>query len=171
MGAELAAFYEPGNVYAVYYPTDKLPVEDQLIVDFREMLRIYEFLSYGDNIPTTPMQVEQDESGITKGLEDLTKLREHKRIERNARLSRDAKKIHGYICQACGFDFSRIYGDLGKDFIEAHHLKPITELKGKVVELDPRPDFAVLCSNCHSMIHRFDKPEDIEAFRKILNHY
>ena len=168
--SELAAFYEAGNIYAVYYHLDSLPSEEQLISDFREMLRLYEFISYGENIPTTSIQVEQDEANIPKGIEDLTKLREHKRIERNARLSRDAKKIHGYTCQVCGFNFSKLYGPLGRDFIEAHHLKPITELKGKVVELDPRRDFAVLCSNCHSMIHRFERPEDVEAFKKILRH-
>jgi hypothetical protein len=46
---------------------------------------------------------------------------------------------------------------------------PISELKGQRVSLDPAHDFAVLCANCHRMIHRFEHPEDIEAFRKTLS--
>ncbi len=52
--------------------------------------------------------------------------------------------------------------------IEAHHLKPIAKLAGKVVELDAKNDFAVLCANCHRMIHRFEEPGNIEQFKKVL---
>ncbi|HCN19301.1 MAG: hypothetical protein A3C38_06990 [Planctomycetes bacterium RIFCSPHIGHO2_02_FULL_50_42] len=166
--SELAAFYEVGNIYAQYYNSDNLPSEDQLISNFRDMLRLYELLSYNENIPTASSVREQDEPYISKGTEDLRKLREHKRIERNVKLSKAAKKNHGYTCQACGFNFAKFYGLLGEEFIEAHHLTPISELKGQRVTLDPVHDFAVLCSNCHSMIHRFEKPEDIEAFKRIL---
>ncbi|WP_235712681.1 HNH endonuclease [Bacillus mycoides] len=49
-------------------------------------------------------------------------------------------------------DFERIYGDRGRDFIEAHHRKPISEMKND--ETTKIEDLAMLCSNCHSMIHR-----------------
>ena len=167
--SELAAFYEAGNIYARYYSSDHIPTDDQLISDFREMLRLYELLSYNENIPTTLSQREQDELHIPKGIEDLRVLREHKRVDRNAALSKAAKKVHGHTCQVCGFNFEESYGQLGKEFIEAHHLVPISDLKGKRVELDPRKDFAVLCSNCHSMIHRFERPEDVNAFKRVLH--
>jgi len=155
--SEWAAFYEVGNIYARYYDSDELPSEGQLVSDFKEMLRLYELLSY-----------EEEKAYIPKGEEDLRKYSQHSRIERRRKWSEAAKKIHGYTCQACGFNFVRVYGQLGEKFIEAHHLIPISQLKGKVVKRDPRHDFAVLCSNCHSMIHKFDKPEDIKAFKKIL---
>ena len=62
--------------------------------------------------------------------------------------------------------------NLGKseeDFIEAHHLVPISLFKGQVVKLDPKLDFAVLCSNCHRMIHKTEKPDDVKAFKNIIN--
>ena len=34
------------------------------------------------------------------------------------------------------------------------------------ISLSPRNDFAVLCANCHRMIHRTDSPEDFEEFVK-----
>jgi 5-methylcytosine-specific restriction enzyme A len=66
---------------------------------------------------------------------------------------------------ACGLNFEQIYGILGKNFIEAHHLRPITKLTGERVELDARTDFTVLCSNCHSMIHRLDDPSDLKLLK------
>ena len=50
------------------------------------------------------------------------------------------------------FDFQIVYGDLGKGFIEAHHRTPLSELKGeKTTKLD---DLALVCSNCHRMLHK-----------------
>jgi 5-methylcytosine-specific restriction protein A len=166
--SELAAFYEVGNICAVYYDAAAVPDELHLARDFRDMMKLYELLSYNENVPLSAAQQEDDEDVGSVEIEDLRKLRQHKRIERNAHLSRKAKNIHGFICQACGFNFEEVYGVLGEHYIEAHHLVPICALKGKVVRLDPRRDFAVLCANCHRMIHRFSNPENVEAFGKII---
>jgi 5-methylcytosine-specific restriction protein A len=69
--------------------------------------------------------VEEDEEGL--GQEGLKTAREHKRIERNQKLASKAKKVHGYICQACGFDFEKRYGRIGIGFIEARRLTPIQD--------------------------------------------
>lgn len=61
--------------------------------------------------------------------------------------------IHGTKCAACGFDFESVYGELGKDFIEVHHLKPLSDVN-EVMDVNPDTDLIPLCSNCHSMIHR-----------------
>jgi 5-methylcytosine-specific restriction protein A len=103
-----------------------------------------------------------------QGVEDLTKLRTHKRLERNAKLVRDAKKHHGYTCQACDFNFRKFYGSIGENFIEAHHLRSLWTMKGRTVELDLRTDFVVLCPNCHRMIHRTDNPGDLPSFKKLI---
>ena len=98
------------------------------------------------------------------GFVDASKVRYHKRIERNARLSKDAKKIHGHACQVCGIDFKEAYGPIGEGFIEAHHLRPVSKLEPRKTPMSPKEDFAVLCPNCHRMIHRFERPEDIAGF-------
>jgi 5-methylcytosine-specific restriction protein A len=40
--------------------------------------------------------------------------------------------------------------------------------EGAVVAYDVLTDFAVLCANCHRMIHRTDDPSDLNAFRALL---
>ena len=78
--------------------------------------------------------------------------------ERNQYLITEAKKKfksehNGKLfCEVCGFDFTEVYGDLGSGFIEAHHIKPVSEMKEN--EKTSIEDIVMLCSNCHSMIHR-----------------
>ena len=77
------------------------------------------------------------------------------RIERDQRLRRDAVKIHGLECQACGFNFKDKYGELGEGYIEVHHLKILSKIaENNLVITDPKTDLSVVCSNCHRMIHR-----------------
>ena len=110
-------------------------------------------------------RTDAEEDEVNLGEEDLRALREHKRVERNRRLAHKAKLTHGYRCKACGFDFEAKYGGIGKEFIEAHHLTPISELKGKKLTLDAKTDFTVLCSNCHRMIHRTAFVHSVQEFR------
>ena len=80
-----------------------------------------------------------------------------------------AKKIHGYTCQICGFNFLKFYGEIGRDYIEAHHLTPLHELPPDMpIRLSPKDDFAVLCANCHRMIHRLGAEIELDGFRAIL---
>ena len=161
--SNLASFYEPGNICARFYSTEALPTEDELVTDLRSLLTTYQTLVDNDK---TMGEEEEVLAGI--GLEDLRRIRQHKRLERNRKLAEAAKKYHGHNCQVCGFNFQAVYGILGKGFIEAHHLRSLSKLKGTVVELDPRIDFAVLCPNCHRMIHRTDDPGDLGNFRALL---
>jgi len=81
----------------------------------------------------------------------------HKTRERNSQVIQLAKanfkKKYGRLfCQICDFDFEKNYGKLGSNFIEGHHTIPVCEMssshKTKV------EDIALLCSNCHRMIHK-----------------
>lgn len=161
------AFYEAGNILAKYYQLAAIPSEEILVNDLLEALTLYDDLMNGEAASEVETQIEGDEPESTQ-FEDATKFRLHKRIERNAKLAREAKKIHGFSCQVCGLNFEETYGEMGKGYIEAHHLEPISELKGKKVARNPRSDFAVLCANCHRMIHRSGFVGDISSFKKLV---
>lgn len=76
-----------------------------------------------------------------------------KKYERNKLLRDEALRFHGFTCVVCNFNFKDFYGDLGKDFIEVHHIVPISENQTKV-SVNSQTDLTVLCANCHRMIHR-----------------
>ncbi len=75
------------------------------------------------------------------------------KYERNPKLRQRAVEIHGYTCAVCKFNFEEKYGNRGRNYIEVHHIKPLSECNGEHT-VDPAIDMVCLCSNCHRMIHR-----------------
>ncbi|WP_434976435.1 HNH endonuclease [Streptomyces puniciscabiei] len=83
-------------------------------------------------------------------------LRRHKARERNKGLRK--KKIESVVrkggtlaCEACGFDFEEVYGDRGAGYVECHHVVPLHEAGEGKTRIS---DLALICANCHRMIHR-----------------
>lgn len=90
------------------------------------------------------------------------------KYERSIENRKAAIKAHGTSCMACGFDFEKVYGDIGKDFIEVHHTKPLSSLQGET-NIDVENDLVCVCSNCHSMIHRRkNKVLTIEELKNLI---
>jgi len=160
----LGAHYEQGAVCSRFYERGNIPDDATLVADLRQFLDYYFTLVARESSLFDTSQQEEDEGEYQ--WEDLRLLRMHKRIERNKKLVSNVKKCLGWTCQACTVNLEEVYGSIAKGYIEAHHLVPLSQLKGKLVRLDPKRDFAVLCPNCHRMIHRSDYVTDVEGFRR-----
>lgn len=96
----------------------------------------------------------------------------HHSHERNTEVVNTAKSIfkathHGRLfCEVCGFDFRERYGERGADFIEAHHTKPIAvRNKNEPTKVE---DIVLLCSNCHSIIHRKQPWLSVRQLKQII---
>ncbi|MBT1004370.1 HNH endonuclease [Paenarthrobacter sp. DKR-5] len=74
------------------------------------------------------------------------------RYERDAEARRACLAHFGTACQGCGISFETVYGDIGRDFMQVHHIVPVAELGGNY-QLDPLTDLVPLCPNCHAMAH------------------
>lgn len=86
--------------------------------------------------------------------------------ERDANARRDCLKHHGLRCVICKMSFEECYGEIGKDFIHVHHLKPLAACR-EDYEIDPKKDLVPVCPNCHAMLHTTDPPlavEELKAF-------
>lgn len=134
-----------------------------LVADAKDIRLTVETANEADvqTLPLVPTY-EGEEGGII--------IRLHKRYERDSRLIAEKKraaKVAGEMqCQVCGFDFEKRYGELGADFIEVHHTRPVHTLKaGSKTKLD---DLATLCSNCHRMAHRRREPLSLAAIKAAL---
>ena len=89
-------------------------------------------------------------------------------IERSSKARAQCIQIHGVECKICGFDFSRVYGEIGAGFIHAHHLYPFSANENEV-EVDPETDLLPVCPNCHAMLHRRKEPfspKELENFMR-----
>ena len=97
----------------------------------------------------------------------------HKARERNRKVVQLAKQEHArkhkgnLPCEICGFDFSKKYGkEIGDFFLEAHHktlLSKLDEIQGTQTTVS---DLAMVCANCHRMLHR--SPVSIQELSRVV---
>ena len=90
-----------------------------------------------------------------------------KQYERNPIYGEIVKALKGAICCVCDFRFEDRYGDHGKEFIEIHHVTPVSKMQNGY-DFDPLRDLVPVCSNCHSIIHRRKTPFTIEEIRSVI---
>ena len=130
-------------------------------------------LSKDKEISNEISQIEDDElseSDIVKEGQVLYKY--HKVRERNRKIveakKRSVLKKKGeLVCEACGFNFEITYGELGKGYIECHHIVPLWSFEDTIeTKIE---DLVLLCSNCHSMIHRDRDSSTFSSFKSIIN--
>lgn len=159
-GGKTSKFYENGNILAKYYSLVDMPNEEVLVKDLREFLRYYQDLVYADS---------SDIIYCNDDVDEIKYRRIHEKFDRRLTISLMVKKRKKYTCEACGFNFVNKYGELGANYIEAHHLMPFSSLNEGRTRLNLEKDFSVLCSNCHRMIHRLPDPSNLKMLKHIIS--
>jgi hypothetical protein len=95
----------------------------------------------------------------------------HRRKERNPQAVRRKKQMaletHGnLVCEACDFDFAEVYGPAGEGVAECHHRVHLSTLQSECrIRLK---DLAIVCSNCHTILHRPPMPT-VEELRQVVH--
>lgn len=105
-------------------------------------------------LTTLPLFEEEVEEELSAPEGQLL-IRQHYARERNRKLRTqkiEQTRARGLpiACEACGFDFAKTYGDRGNNYIEVHHIVPLHHIGESRTRLE---DLALLCANCHRMIH------------------
>ena len=118
--------------------------------------------------------VDDNLDEVTDGLEGNILLIVHRRYERDGKLV-EAKKASviqatgDLACEVCGFSFKKAYGDIGAGYIECHHTVPLAQFE--VRHRTRLEDLAVICANCHRMLHRGPKMLTIRELRAMMANY
>ena len=81
----------------------------------------------------------------------------HRRREqklRAAKLREGLRRGQGCLCcevPGCNFNFHEVYGKIGSNYAQIHHLKPLAD---RTAPSETKlSDLAIVCANCHAMIH------------------
>jgi hypothetical protein len=115
--------------------------------------------AYLPHIEPPPDEVEADEElgafeGKARRLFVVHRHRERRLRDNKLKAARQEGALRCEVPR-CGFEFEKIYGELGAGFAEVHHRRPLGGLKrSRRTTLD---DLAVVCANCHRMIHKGGK--------------
>ena len=150
-------------------------VNDSLIRTFADAVIRLQAAEFGpSNIATVttitdlpPSPFEED----VKGKEGRVFMRLHSYRERDRNLVIKAKKLfkqkhNKLFCECCGFEAQTFYGQRGEDRIQAHHRRPVEELLPDSITI--AEDLAMVCPNCHDIIHAKRPWLTVEALREEL---
>lgn len=94
---------------------------------------------------------------LSDGREGTVHLQTHLVRERDRSLMKRKRKAviaatGSLRCEVCTFDFASSYPGIGEGFCEVHHTVPLSQLDGeRNVAIK---DLAIVCSNCHRMLHK-----------------
>jgi 5-methylcytosine-specific restriction protein A len=150
--------YAAGNVVALPLLADELPHDAVLAAHLARFTRLYEAATVGDD-ETRPIDPLIDTTGGKKSQTENRRLRWHLRAEgRNRAAAKKAKELGEYSCEVCQRRPVDELGEIGKRCVDAHHLTPFSELDSRPRNLDPKADFAVVCANCHRLLHSETPP-------------
>jgi len=116
--------------------------------------------------------IEEDEKTITDSvIEGQILYKLHKVRERDSKIIQTKKNqilsLTGFLaCEVCDFDFYKFYGEIGRGFIECHHKTPLSEFKAE--SKTTLNDLALVCSNCHRIIHKSIDVFTIESLQALI---
>jgi len=115
--------------------------------------------------PNAPPNIDVDIHSTT-ATEGNRRLVLHLQQERNRTLVQTKKRsTESLDCEVCGFSFGA-YGAQAAEYCEVHHLLPLSELEGTTET--STEDLAILCANCHRVVHLQNPPFTLEQVRDML---
>jgi 5-methylcytosine-specific restriction protein A len=141
------------------------PIMYKMAVDlnFRAEILDLAYIGSKPGLGLLPEQIENPQDYYEGALQQIT----INAYERNPKARSACIEHYEARCIVCGFDFEENYGEIGKDFIHVHHLKPLGEV-GAEYKIDPINDLCPVCPNCHAMLHRRMPPFSISELRAKL---
>ena len=87
--------------------------------------------------------------------------------ERDPKARKACLEHYGYNCNICKFNFEKSFGEIGKNFIHVHHIKPLSEINQEY-KVNPVKDLIPVCPNCHAMLHKKVPAYSLEELKDII---
>jgi hypothetical protein len=123
-------------------------------------------------VPPTPLYFDEDDT-IREGVKRKVVTKVHTRSSRLREIAiQHFFHDKAISCDVCSFNFEEFYGKYGKGYIQIHHKKPIVAYSENDIEISIKESLSnlvPLCSNCHSMVHRYRETLPIETLRQFIS--
>ncbi|OAB24956.1 restriction endonuclease [Paenibacillus macquariensis subsp. macquariensis] len=137
------------------------------VKSFEDASPVFIVWQFNDSLENHPEILSEEESEPDKLIEGAVKQVFVNVYERNPIARKKCIEHHGCQCSVCNFNFYEYYGEVGKDFIHVHHLKPLYEV-GREYEVDAVEDLRPVCPNCHAMLHKRKPAFSIEELKMMI---
>ena len=149
---------------AEYRTSPHLNIGKQISVPKPGISAIPGYVRVADSGASPSLDVDIHTVAATEGRRRLVL---HLQRERNQTVVRNKKKQAASLdCEACGFSFGRAYGRAASAYCEVHHLLPLSEVEHSTQTRTG--DLAILCANCHRVVHLLNPPYTLTQVRSML---
>ena len=147
-----------------YRTSPHLRVGKQISVPKPGISAIPGYVRVADSDASPSLDVDIHTVAATEGRRQLVL---HLQRERNQTVVRNKKQQAASLdCEVCGFSFRRAYGSAASDYCEVHHLLPLSEVEHAT--RTRMEDLAILCANCHRVVHLKNPPYTLNQVRSLL---
>ena len=110
--------------------------------------------------------IEEEDNIVLDFVEGETTTKTYKSRNREKKIRKLSLDYHGTVCQSCGFDPVKKYGKkLGLRALVAHHKNPMKE---GIRTTNNKKDMALVCCNCHSILHTRKHPYSLKWIRRLF---
>ncbi len=107
----------------------------------------------------------RNETEQAEALEGRILIKEARFRVQNRNLISQKKAGCDYCCEICGFNFEQVYGEIGRNFIIAHHIETLASRRRSSVTRSE--DIILICSNCHCIVHKTNPPISPAVLRRL----
>ena len=147
-----------------YENSPYLDIGKQISVPKPGISAIPSYVGFHDSDATPSLDVDIHTLAATEGRRRLVL---HLQRERSQTVVRNKKKQASSLdCEVCGFSFERAYGSAASEYCEVHHILPLSEVEHTI--RTRMEDLAILCANCHRVVHLHNPPYTLEEVRSML---
>lgn len=109
----------------------------------------------------------QSDVDIANNRQPELKENNNRRYKTNTRLAKTVIKKHEYSCEVNNAHISFV-NQKGKEYMEAHHLIPMSKQKDFLpLNIDREENIVCICPNCHKALHYGDEDEKRERLEKL----
>jgi 5-methylcytosine-specific restriction enzyme A len=155
-------FFKLRLVSAATKPQDSLSLDEEvgvLSVLIEEALILVTYIL--SDFDTTPLGIHAFE---TEGVASSNPCQKYSRSARNRKR---CLEHYGFLCQGCGLDPARTYGEKGRQIIHVHHLTPLSHMEAPG-PINPINELIPLCPNCHNFVHKRNPPLSLDELKSVF---
>lgn len=185
--------YEKGSIISYKYDRNALPDSTKLESDFLQLLNHYDALipiagkSLQDLVPVSENQYQQAVQEKTKSEKRAKKAPEpftekdgpqppppkstalgSGGYQRDPKIAAHALTLADFKCEIDPNHKTFTSGAKGHQYVEAHHLIPMSQQGSFSVSLDVSANIVALCPNCHKLLHHGTAEEKRPHLKALL---
>lgn len=184
---QLGKAYELGTILSTQYKFNYLPTKQQFLSDLDFLLANYEKLHKVFNNTLSTILIASEDNFQNEVLELTSEPAPEIKYEprtvkpkkqiisgqsvyvRDSKISATAIQHADFLCELDPTHKTFTSKANNHNFVEAHHLVPISKQGKFDVSLDVEANIVSLCPNCHRLLHHASKEDKQEALDTLLN--